>query len=333
MAKIYHEKDVDRNLLKKKRIAIIGFGNQGQAHALNLKDSGFDVLVGLRKSSKRRGRAREQGLTVTDIDDAVRSSDIISFQVPDEVQGELYRNQIRPCLAPGKMLLFSHGFAIRFGEIKPPPEVDVAMIAPKGPGHMLRSKYLENEGVAAFLAVEQNATGKARDIALAYASGLGSTRVGILETTFKEEAEADLFGEQTVICGGLTSLMKAGFDTLVNAGFQPEVAYFECINELKLTVELVYLGGLSFMRKSISNTAEYGDYITQNKIITSKSRKKMKEILSDIQDGTFARNWIRENQTGLKFMKKMRQREKQHLAVRIESWFQKKMGWKIREVR
>ncbi|MCK4835598.1 MAG: ketol-acid reductoisomerase, partial [Candidatus Aminicenantes bacterium] len=244
MATIYHEKDVDKTLLKNKKIAIIGFGNQGQAHALNLKDSGYDIVVGLRPNSKNRVRAKNQGISVTDIVYAVRTSDIISLQVPDEVQGELYKKQIKSHLSPGKMLLFSHGFAIHFGQISPPPDVDVAMIAPKGPGHMLRNKFLDGEGVAAFLAVDQDTTGEARDIALAYAAGIGSTRVGVLETTFKEEAEADLFGEQAVICGGLTSLMKAGFETLVEAGFQPEVAYFECINELKLTVELVYLGGL-----------------------------------------------------------------------------------------
>lgn len=332
MAKIYHDKDVDQTVLKDRKIAVVGFGNQGHAHALNLRDSGQDLVVGLRRDSRKRARAERLGLKVTDIPRAVDHADIISLQVPDEVQGELYEKEIRPGLSPGKTLLFSHGFAIRFGQIKPPPGVDVVMVAPKGPGHMLRDKYLEEEGVAAFMAVEQDTTGRARETALAYASALGCARVGVLETTFKEEAEADLFGEQAVICGGLTSLMKAGFETLVNAGFQPEVAYFECINELKLTVELVYLGGLSFMRKSISNTAEYGDYLTQDRLITPESRKKMREILKDIQDGTFARGWIRENQTGLTFMKKMREKEKQHPAVKIESWFRKKMGWKKREV-
>ena len=333
MPTIYHEKDVDQKLLKTIRIAVIGFGNQGHAQALNLKDSGLDVAVGLRSGSKNRRRAAEAGLRVLTVIEAVKWADIISFQVPDEVQGELYTHRVAPHLLPGKMLLFSHGFAIRFGQITPPPEVDVAMVAPKGSGYMLRDKYLEGEGMAAFLAVERDATGRARDRALAYASGIGCARVGVLKTTFREEAEADLFGEQAVICGGLTSLMKAGFETLVEAGFQPEVAYFECINELKLTVELVYLGGLSFMRKSISNTAEYGDYLTQDKLITPQTRKAMKKILKEIQSGRFARGWMRENQTGMAFMKAMRNSEKQHPAVRIESWFRKKMGWKEREVR
>ena len=333
MAKIYHDKHVDKKLLKEKKIAVIGFGNQGRAQALNLKDSKLNVVVGLRPGSKNRKQAKKSGLRILTVSEAVKWADIISVQVPDEIQGNLYRKQVEPQLSPGKMLLFSHGFAIHFGQISPPPDVDVAMIAPKGPGHMLRNKFVDGEGVAAFLAVEQDTTGKARDIALAYAAGIGSTRVGVLETTFQEEAEADLFGEQAVICGGLTSLMKAGFETLVEAGFQPEVAYFECINELKLTVELVYLGGLSFMRNSISNTAEYGDYLTQKKLITPETRKAMKKILKDIQDGSFARSWIRENQTGMPFMKAMRNSEKQHPAVSIESWFRKKMSWKKREVR
>jgi len=333
MATIYHDKHVDKKLLKEKKIAIIGFGNQGRAQALNLKDSGLDVVVGLRPGSKNRKDAGQSGLRVLTVPEAVNWADIISFQVPDEIQGSLYRRLVHPHLTPGKMLLFSHGFAIHYGQIKPPGNVDVAMIAPKGPGHMLRNKFTEGEGVAAFLAVEQDSTGKARDIALAYAAGIGSTRVGVLETTFQEEAEADLFGEQAVICGGLTSLMKAGFETLVEAGFQPEVAYFECINELKLTVELVYLGGLSFMRKSISNTAEYGDYLTQKKLATPETRKAMKKILRDIKDGSFARSWMRENQKGMPFMKAMRKSEKQHPAVKIESWFREKMSWKKREVR
>lgn len=333
MPTIYHEKDVNQKLLKTVKIAVIGFGNQGHAQALNLKDNGLDVRVGLRNGSKNRNRARKAGLRILTVSEAVDWADIISFQVPDEIQGNLYKNQVEGHLVPGKMLLFSHGFAIRFGQIKPPAEVDVAMVAPKGSGYMLRDKYLEGEGMAAFMAVEQDATGKARERVLAYASGIGCTRVGVLETTFKEEAEADLFGEQAVICGGLTSLMKAGFETLVEAGFQPEVAYFECINELKLTVELVYLGGLSFMRKSISNTAEYGDYRTQGKLITPRTRKAMKKILKEIQDGSFARSWMKENKTGLPFMKAMRNSEKQHPAVKIESWFRKNMSWKKREVR
>jgi ketol-acid reductoisomerase len=333
MPAIYHEKDVNRKLLKTLKIAVIGFGNQGHAQALNLKDSELDVAVGLRTGSKSRNRAKKMKLKVMTVAEAVNWADIISLQVPDEVQGKLYKQQVENHLAPGKMLLFSHGFAIRFGLIKPPPGIDVAMVAPKGSGYMLRDKYLEGEGMAAFLAVEQDATGRARERALAYASGIGCTRVGVLKTTFREEAEADLFGEQAVICGGLTSLMKAGFETLVEAGFQPEVAYFECINELKLTVELVYLGGLSFMRKSISNTAEYGDYLTQDKLITPQTRKAMKKILRNIQDGSFARGWMRENKTGMPFMKSMRKSEKQHPAVRIESWFRRKMSWKEREVR
>jgi ketol-acid reductoisomerase len=333
MAKIYHERQVDKTLLKSRKIAIIGFGNQGHAQALNLRDGGYDVVVGLRPKSRTRDRVKSYGLPVLDVPEAVRVADIIAFMVPDEIQGTLFKKRIEPFLTPGKMLLFAHGFAIHYRQIIPPKNVDVTMISPKGPGHMLRNKYLEKEGVAAFIAVDQDASGRAREIALAYASGIGSTRVGVLETTFREETEADLFGEQAVICGGMTSLMKAGFETLLEAGFQPEVAYFECINELKLTVELVYLGGLSFMRKAISNTAEYGDYLTQEKLVTPETRKAMKKILKEIRDGSFARSWIRENQTGLKFMKKMRAGEKQHPAVKIESWFREKMGWKKRDVR
>ena len=333
MAKIYHDRQVDKTLLKNRKIAIIGFGNQGHAHALNLKDSGYDVMVGLRPHSRTRERVKSCGIPVLDVPGAVQAADIIAFMVPDEIQGNLYKKKVEPFLTPNKMLLFAHGFAIHYRQIIPPKDIDVAMISPKGPGHMLRNKYLEKEGVAAFLAVSQNASGKAKEIALAYASGIGSTWVGVLETTFQEETEADLFGEQAVICGGMTSLMKAGFETLLEAGFQPEVAYFECINELKLTVELVYLGGLSFMRKAISNTAEYGDYQTQKKLVTPETRKTMKKILREIQDGSFARDWIRENQTGLQFMKKMRASEKRHPAVQIESWFREKMGWKKRDVR
>lgn len=333
MATIYHERHVDKTLLKDRKIAIIGFGNQGHAQALNLRDGGYDVVVGLRPGSRTRERVKAYGIPVMEVPEAVRAADIIAFMVPDEIQGTLYKKKIKPWLTPGKMLLFAHGFAIRYRQIIPPENVDVAMISPKGPGHMLRNKYLEREGVAAFIAVAQNASGKAKEIALAYASGIGSTWVGVLETTFQEETEADLFGEQAVICGGMSSLMKAGFETLLEAGFQPEVAYFECINELKLTVELVYLGGLSFMRKAISNTAEYGDYLTQKKLVTPETRKAMKKILQEIQDGSFARNWIRENRTGLNFMKQMRNSEKRHPAVEIESWFRKKMGWKKRDVR
>jgi len=327
MAKIFYEKDVDKNLLIKKKIAIIGFGNQGHAHALNLKDGGYDIFVGLQKNSKNRKKVRSLGIKVKNIPEAVKTADIIMILVPDEAQGELYNSQIKAFLTEGKMLLFGHGFAIHYRQIIPPENVDVAMIAPKGPGHILRKEFTSGRGIAALLAVNQNFSGKAKEISLAYAAGIGSTRLGVLETTFKEETEADLFGEQVVICGGMTSLMKTGFETLIDAGFQPEVAYFECINELKLTVDLIYSGGLSFMRQAISNTAEYGDYQAQGKIITPESKKNIKKILQDIQDGTFARNWIKENKTGLSYMKEKREKEKEHGIAQVELSLRKKIPW------
>jgi ketol-acid reductoisomerase len=327
MANFYHDRDVNKNLLKKKKISIIGFGNQGQAHALNLKDSGYEVVVGLRKTSKTRNKTRCEGIEALDIPEAVKWANIIMILVPDEIQGKLYQTQIKPYLSQGQMLLFAHGFAIHYQQIIPPENVDVAMISPKGSGFMLRKEFIAGKGVAALMAVYQNFTGKAREIALAYAAGIGSTRLGVLETTFKEETEADLFGEQVVICGGMTSLMKVGFETLINAGFQPEVAYIECINELKLTVDLIYSGGLSFMRQAISNTAEYGDYQAQGKIITAESKKNIKKILKKIQDGTFARNWIKENETGLKYLKKNRKKEKEHGIEKVEISMRKKIPW------
>lgn len=327
MANIYHEKDVNKNLLKGKKIAIIGFGNQGQAHALNLKDSGYNIVIGLRRNSDSRKLARTYEFEVLDIPMAAEIADIIMILVPDEIQGELYNSQIKSYLNKGKMLLFGHGFAIHYRQIIPPENVDVAMIAPKGPGFMLRKEFLAGRGVAALMAVFQNFSHKAKDIALAYAAGIGSSRLGVLETTFKEETEADLFGEQVVICGGMTSLMKAGFETLIGAGFQPEVAYFECINELKLTVDLIYSGGLSFMRHAISNTAEYGDYQTQGKIITPEVKKNIKKILQDIQDGTFARNWIKEHKSGLKYMTEKRKKEMEDSLTKVESSLRKKIPW------
>ena len=272
MAKIYHDKDAKLDLLKKKIIAIIGFGNQGHAHAMNLKDSGCRVIV-VEMDTHKQQQAKKYGFEIETLPDAVKKADMVMILLPDEIQANVFKNEIQNNLSKGKMLMFAHGFAIHFSQIIPPENVDVTMIAPKGPGYLVRREFVKNRSVPALVAVSQDFSGQAKELALAYARGIGSTRAGVFETTFQEECETDLFGEQTVLCGGVTSLMKAGFETLIEAGYQPEMAYFECINEMKLIVDLIYEGGFSFMRKSISNTAEYGDYITQNKIITSETRK------------------------------------------------------------
>lgn len=290
MAKIYYQEDCDLSLLQDKTIAVIGYGSQGHAHALNLKESGCNVIVGLYEGSKSWAKAEAQGLTVYTAAEAAKKADIIMILINDEKQGALYKESIEPNLRPGMMLMFAHGFSIHFGQIKPPADVDVAMIAPKGPGHTVRSEYQAGKGVPCLIAVAQDATGKANDLALAYALGIGGARAGVLRTTFREETETDLFGEQAVLCGGVCALMKAGFETLVEAGYEPESAYFECIHEMKLIVDLIYESGFAGMRYSISNTAEYGDYITGPKIVTEDTKKAMKKVLSDIQDGSFARN-------------------------------------------
>ena len=291
-ARIFYQQDCDINVLKGKRVAIIGYGSQGHAHALNLKESGVDVVVGLYEGSKSWAKAEQQGLTVMTTEEAAKTSDIIMILIPDEKQAALYKKSIEPYLTEGKTLAFAHGFNIHFGCIVPPKNVNVIMIAPKAPGHTVRSEYQAGKGTPCLIAVEQDATGNAQDIGLAYALGIGGARAGVLETTFRTETETDLFGEQAVLCGGVCALMQAGFETLVEAGYDPRNAYFECIHEMKLIVDLIYQSGFAGMRYSISNTAEYGDYVTGPKIITEDTKKAMKKILSDIQDGTFAKDFL-----------------------------------------
>jgi len=328
MAKMYYDSDCNLGLLKGKTVAIIGYGSQGHAHAQNLKDSGIDVVVGLPEGSKSRQKAIDDGLRVENTDVAAKMADVIMMLVPDQVQQDIYEKSIKPNLEEGNILAFAHGFAIHFKTIVPPPENDVIMIAPKGPGHTVRSQYQEGKGVPALIAVYQDASGKARDYALAYAAGIGAGRAGILETTFKEETETDLFGEQAVLCGGVTELMKAGFETLVEAGYQPEIAYFECIHEMKLIVDLINQGGFSYMRYSISDTAEYGDYITGKKIITEETRKAMKGVLKDIQDGVFASRWITENKSGGRAqLLAMRRNESEHQLEKVGAELRKMMSW------
>jgi ketol-acid reductoisomerase len=298
MATIYYDKDADLSIIQGKKVAIIGYGSQGHAHALNLKDSGVDVAVGLPETSRSRARAQAAGLAVKTVADAAKWADVIMILTPDTTQAGIYRDAIAPNLTPGKTLMFAHGFNIRYGTIKPSAGVDVSMIAPKAPGHRVRELYVEGGGTPALLAIEQDATGKARAVALSYGKALGVTRAGVLETTFKEETETDLFGEQAVLCGGVSALVKAAFETLVKAGYQPEIAYFECLHELKLIVDLMYRGGLNYMRYSVSDTAEAGDYTAGPRVITDETRKAMQQLLSDVQDGTFARNWIAENEKG-----------------------------------
>jgi len=312
MARLYYDEDANLDLLSGKTVAIIGYGSQGHAHALNLKDSGVNVIVGLYPGSKSAPKAKDAGLTVCSVAEATQQADMIMILLPDEVQRSIYTNEIAPNLSAGNVLAFAHGFNIHFGQVVPPADVDVVMIAPKGPGHLVRRTYEQGEGVPALFAVYQDSTGKARDVAMAYAKGIGGTRGGILETTFREETETDLFGEQAVLCGGLSALIKAGFETLVDAGYQPELAYFECLHEVKLIVDLVVEGGLAKMRDSISNTAEYGDYVSGPRVIAEPSRQAMKEILAEIQSGTFARNFVLENQSGKAGFTAMRRREAEH---------------------
>ncbi|MCH7801050.1 MAG: ketol-acid reductoisomerase, partial [Chloroflexi bacterium] len=295
MAKMYYENDADLSLIQDKTIGIIGYGSQGHAHALNLKDSGLNVLVGLYEGSKSKEKAEAEGLEVGLVADVAERSDIIMVLIPDHIQAEVYRESIAPHLLPGKTLMFAHGFNIHYKSILPPESVDVSMVAPKAPGHRMREVYTRGSGVPGLLAIHQNPSGKAHDIGLAYARGTGCTRAGVLDTTFKEETETDLFGEQVVLCGGVAELVKAAFETLVEAGYQPESAYFECMHELKLIVDLFYQGGLEYMRYSVSDTAEYGDYTRGPRVIDEHVRENMKKVLADIQDGSFAREWIAEN--------------------------------------
>ena len=327
MATIYYEKDCNLKDLDGKTVAVIGYGSQGHAHALNLHDSGVKVVVGLYEGSTSAQRAREAGLEVKLTADAVKAADIIMILVNDEKQAALYKKDIEPNLTAGKTLAFAHGFNIHYGQIVPPKGVDVIMVAPKGPGHTVRSQYVEGKGVPDLVAVYQDASGKALETALAYAAGIGGARAGILQTTFKEETETDLFGEQAVLCGGVSALMKAGFETLVAAGYQPESAYFECVHEMKLIIDLVVQGGLSYMRYSISDTAEYGDYSVGKRIITDETKKEMKKVLTEIQDGTFARNWILENQAGRPSFNALRRMESEHQVESVGKELREKMSW------
>ncbi len=312
MAQMYYDSDANLDLLNGKTIAIIGYGSQGHAHALNLKDSGLNVVVGLYPGSKSAPKAKDAGLTVHTVADATKAADFIMILLPDEVQRTIYEQEIKPNLSAGNVLAFAHGFNINFGQIVPPADVDVVMVAPKGPGHLVRRTYEQGQGVPALFAVFQDASGQARDRAMAYAKGIGGTRGGVLETTFREETETDLFGEQVVLCGGLSELIKAGFETLVEAGYQPELAYFECLHEVKLIVDLIVEGGLAKMRDSISNTAEYGDLTRGPRIVTQETRAEMRKILREIQTGQFAREFVLENQSGKAGFTAMRRREAEH---------------------
>src|SRR5690554_3622853 len=327
MAKMYYDSDASLELLQGKVIAVMGYGSQGHAQALNLKDSGLNVVVGLRPGSPRWAEAEEAGLKVATVAEAAAQADVIQILLPDERQAAVYNEEIKPNLKPGKCLVFSHGFNIHYGQIVPPADVDVIMVAFKSPGHLVRRTYEEGAGVPGLIAVYQDASGRAYDYALAYAKGIGCTRAGVLETTFKEETETDLFGEQAVLCGGVSELIKAGYDTLVEAGYQPESAYFECLHELKLIVDLIYEGGLSRMRYSISDTAEYGDYVTGKRIITDETRAEMKKVLAEIQDGTFAKNWLLENQSNRPYFNATRKMQAEHPIEKVGVELRKMMPW------
>ncbi|MCZ2200411.1 ketol-acid reductoisomerase [Cylindrospermopsis raciborskii] len=327
MARMYYDEDANLDFLAGKTVAIIGYGSQGHAHALNLKDSGVNVIVGLYPGSKSIAKAEAAGLTVKNVADAAKAADLIMILLPDEVQKTIYTSEILPNLEPGNILAFAHGFNIHFGQIVPPGDVDVIMVAPKGPGHLVRRTYEQGQGVPALFAVYQNATGKARDRAMAYAKGIGGTRAGVLETTFREETETDLFGEQAVLCGGLSALIKAGFETLIEAGYQPELAYFECLHEVKLIVDLVVEGGLATMRDSISNTAEYGDYTRGPRVVTAQTKAEMKKILSEIQSGQFAREFVLENQAGKPGFTAMRRQEAEHPIEEVGKDLRAMFSW------
>jgi len=327
MTQLFYDTDADLTLLNNKTIAIIGYGSQGHAHALNLKDSGMDVIVGLYQGSKSESKAISDGLQVFSVSEACEKADWIMILLPDEFQKDVYLKEIEPNLKEGKILSFAHGFNIRFELIKPPSFVDVVMIAPKGPGHTVRWEYQNGQGVPALFAVEQDSSGNARSLAMAYAKGIGGTRAGILETNFKEETETDLFGEQAVLCGGLSELVKSGFETLVEAGYQPELAYFECLHEVKLIVDLMVKGGLSQMRDSISNTAEYGDYVSGKRLINSNTKKEMQKILKDIQDGTFAKNFVEECDKNKPLMTKLREENSEHEIETVGKGLRSMFSW------
>ncbi len=327
MVKMYYAADCDLNRLNGKTVAIMGYGSQGHAHALNLKESGVSVVVGLYEGSKSKEKAQAAGLKVLNVDEAAKIADLIMILLPDEIQAKVYNDSIKPYLTAGKTLAFAHGFNVHYNLIEAPADVDVIMIAPKGPGHTVRSEYVEGKGVPCLIAIHQNPSGDALANGLAYAAGIGGARAGVIETTFKIETETDLFGEQAVLCGGVCALMQAGFETLTEAGYAPENAYFECIHEMKLIVDLIYQGGFEAMRKSISNTAEYGDYVTGKRIITEETKKEMKKVLSEIQDGTFARNWINECNTNQIHFKTTRKLKASHPLEAVGKELRKMYSW------
>ncbi len=327
MAKLYYDGDADMEILKDKTIAIMGYGSQGHAHALNLKDSGLNVVVGLREGSSTWKKVESDGLRVSTMDQAAKEGDIIMMLIPDQHHKEVYYRDIQPGLEEGNALFFAHGFNIHYGQVIPPDNVDVIMVAPKSPGHMVRRTYLEGSGVPALLAIYQDYTGKAKEIGLAYARGLGTTRAGVIETTFAEETETDLFGEQCVLCGGVTELIRAGFDILVEAGYQPEIAYFECLHELKLIVDLIYEGGITFMRSSVSDTAEYGDLTRGKRVIDEHVRKEMEKILEQVRTGEFAREWVLENQAGRPVMRARAAADAGHLIEKVGKELRSMMSW------
>jgi len=324
---MYYDKDANLELLKGKTVAVLGYGSQGHAHAQNLRDSGVSVVVGLHEGSRSRATASNDGFKVLSPGEAAREGDFIVFLTPDHVQKDIYEKEVKDKLRPGKALVFAHGFTVHYHQVEPPSNVDVFMIAPKGPGHLVRRMFAEGKGVPALLAVYQNPSGKAKDLALAYAKGLGATRAGVIETTFAEETESDLFGEQAVLCGGVTELVKAGFETLVEAGYQPEIAYFECLNELKLIVDMMAEGGLTWMRYSVSDTAKYGDLTAGPRVIDEHVRSTMKELLASVQDGTFAKDWILENLSGRPRMKKWVKIEREHQIEQVGKKLRSMMTW------
>ena len=327
MVRVYYDSDADLSLLQGKTIAIIGFGSQGHAHALNLRDSGLKVVVGLYSGSRSWEKARQDGLDVALVPEVAREADVIMVLIPDHVQARTYRESIEPHLKPGKTLMFAHGFTIHYKAVVPPADVDVSMVAPKSPGHRMRELFVQGVGVPALLAVQQDATGQAKALALAYARGIGSTKAGVVETTFKDETETDLFGEQSVLCGGITRLIQMGFETLVEAGYPPELAYFECLHEMKLIVDLIYQGGLSYMRYSVSDTAEYGDYSRGPQVIDDHVKENMRRVLKAVQDGSFAKEWIAENEEGRARFLRLRQEARDHQIERVGRELRRMMPW------